>query len=301
MEGDREGYSFFVRTFFSRPETDDTINNFKRDYMESMKKLNMVLNTSRNGSPMRGTTGPKKVKEVDELNIRSPPRIPNERVQSNRKLDDNDNVRLQFKTREPNSRISSTSTLGPSDEQIHVLIDEMKELRETLYRQQTQLQALKVDLKQERQKTSFLQYKVDRLESGSRTVPQNGFPPRDRPVSSSYLPSSAGHSAPAMFANDDLEINHRANSDSYYDMKLRERLRNSFLNEKYKNPLYDNRPRNVFASPTYINNDHFPNERQPSSRENLRYTSSYRLPSPPPVSYSRAVEEESTSNLLSMS
>lgn len=103
----------FARNFFSRPENDDTIEQFKKEYMTSMKNYQLAMEGNKSGTAA-DVSG-----RFDEASIRSPPK--KSRINNNNSNNNNINI--------PSSRISSAATLSSDDHQeLSILRDEVKSL-----------------------------------------------------------------------------------------------------------------------------------------------------------------------------
>ncbi|KAG0663960.1 TBC1 domain, member 5 [Monosporozyma unispora] len=102
--------SSFAKNFFTRPDNDDTIEQFKRQYMNSKKNYQMAMD-SNNDSDLSG--------RFNERDIRSPPK-------SNRVNNEPGSVRNHNIN---SSRLSSTATLSADDHQdLSMLRDQVQKL-----------------------------------------------------------------------------------------------------------------------------------------------------------------------------
>lgn len=103
----------FARDFFTRPENDDTIEQFKRQYMNSKKNYQLAMDSNNDTNPSGG--------RFDERDIGSPPSKPHPRTNGPSSVR-NHNVAT--------SRLSSTATLSNNDDHqdLSMLRDEVQKL-----------------------------------------------------------------------------------------------------------------------------------------------------------------------------
>lgn len=200
----------YAREFFSRPENDDTIGNFKREYMESMKNLDQAMRQSPlKQSPLKANKSMGTVKNINTSPLKKV--INNSNFANstgndyNNILNKNSNSDLEFGNNMANNKYNLNSDMNNSNNnghlndnpirsknfssmngtnnnnnpmryerprtnenasrfQINDLIDEITNLRQDLYRQQTTIQNLKYELLQEQLAKKDILQRVDQLE-----------------------------------------------------------------------------------------------------------------------------------------
>lgn len=261
----------FVKDFFSRPDTDDTVENLKKEYYESKRKID---NLSKSTSPQHSE------KEYSSV-FRSPPKIPTFKSNGGSESKQNNLLRQQLRGMGPiqgssASRASPTAPPSSNKDDVLVLINELKQLRETVYHQQTQIQSLKFEVQQERSRSLRFEGKLNQLETAIQVQQQQIRFTEFRPHT-----SATATTATSAFSNN--EEDWLANDRSY--------LRNGgtkVTNDLRFNNNSLNRPNNVFESrysPMGANN---------IFSEKISHSSPYNVPP-------SFIHDESTTNLLKIS
>lgn len=211
----------FARDFFSRPENDDTIEQFKKEYMASMKNYQLAMEGKN-----RDIQSPSNSYMNENDNY-----LVNGSVKRTKNNNNNNNNSIIGNTNNHNSvssRLSSTATLSFDDHQdLLILKNEVKSLLESRDKadfDKINLKALlnNFDLRLNNLESLILKTRDNKI--------NNKFDQPSLPLSSSYRPVSYG-SVP--------QNKYYWNKDENYDYMLKDQLRRNGY--KYKNTNHVNR------------------------------------------------------------
>lgn len=216
----------FARNFFSRPENDDTIEQFKKEYMTSMKNYQLAMEGKNRdiGSPS------------DSYMNKNDDYIVNGSVKRN----NNGNGSSSNNNNNVSSRLSSTATLSSDDHQdLLILKNEVKSLLDSREKDKFD----KINLK------ALLNNFDSRLNNLESLILRSRDNNNNRLYNSKFNPSSSNatfSNRPASYGSIPQNKNYW-NKDESYDYMLKDQLRRNGY--RYNGNYQTNREDNNFREP----------------------------------------------------